>query len=629
MALALATKHAFQEGLRLAIPDGNETVSRWAETYRVVDRGARPGRWSNATVPFLTEIMDVVTDPDVREVVFMKSSQVGGSEVLNNIAGYYIHIDPTQIMYVGEIEDKAKSWTMESFDTMVAATDVLRRCIKTADEDNNQRIKRFSGGQLTIIWATSPAGASSRPVQIILFDECDAYKPTNEGDIIKLAEARTKTYSGSEKIIKISSPRLSETSEIEKSYLKGDRREFFVPCPSCDEFQTLKWSNVHWDDGDPSTAFMVCEACGIQIDDDDKFDMLAAGVWRASMPFNGTASFKINQLYSPFVPWERMVIDFLEAKRFKSTLQVWTNTALGESWKPEERIDYADLTLNREDYPHTVPPGVLCLTAGIDVQLDRIECEIVGWGRDHESWSIGYHVLNGNTAGAEVWDDLSDLLSSEFEGEGRIFRVNLALIDSGYQTTQVYRFTHANAGRKWFACKGSSDPFKPLTSKHVWAGKNPKVRLYTVGTNAAKDEIFSFLQLAECGPGFCHFPDRPEYDESYLKQLCSEKKTTRARIGQTYRTYEKVSPNVRNEALDLRVYATAARAILNPNYEAIARRRLVHAEAADRPSEPIAASETNPEMDPPPPPAPQGGKVVPFRGGSLTKNNPFAGYKSI
>lgn len=624
MTAAATAKRAITEGLRLAIPDGSLSVSKWAAEYRVVDRGARPGKWSNETVPFLTEIMDCVTEPDVREVVFQKSVQVGGSELLNNIAGYYIHIDPTQIMYVGEIEDKAKAWTQESFDTMVAKTDVLKRLIKTADEDNNQRIKRFPGGQLTIIWASSPAGASSRPVQVVLFDEVDKYKPTKEGNIIKIAEGRTTTYSGSEKIVKVSSPLDADTSEIEKAYLKGDQREYYVPCPSCDEFQTLKWANVKWDDEDPATTYMVCMECGIQIDYDDLHDMLLKGVWRAGQAFNGVASFKISQLYSPFVPWERMVADFLEAKKFKSTLREWVNLCLGETWKPEERIDYADLQLHREDYAHVVPNGVLCLTAAVDVQVDRLEVEIVGWGHNHESWSIGYHVLNGDPGQNEVWDELADLLTANFEGENRTFRVNLALVDSGYHTTAVYKFTHQNAKRKWFACKGMSDPFKPLISKHSWAGKNPKVRLYPIGTNAAKDEIFAFLQVDEPGPGFCHFPDRPEYDESHLKQLCSEKKITRARLGKTYRIYEKVGPSVRNEALDLRVYNTAARAILNPNYEAIERRRLVHSEVADR--EPVEGErerggegETKPDAMP--------AAVLPFRGGSLTKNNPFEGYK--
>lgn len=602
-------------------------MSKWAEERRVIDRGARKGRWSNELTPYLVEIMDCYTDPTIREIIFQKSSQVAGSELIMNCIGYDIEIDPTDMAYVAETEDKARAWAMESFDATVNATPILQRLVKTGDEDNNQRVKRFTGGQLIIAWASSPSQLSSRPLQKLFFDEKAAYKVTKEGDAVKLGEARTKTYAGYEKVLKVSSPRsLDDSADIAHDYARGDQREYYVPCPSCDFMQTLKWANVKWESNEPDTAYMVCEGCGVMLENDDLPEMLMAGKWIAHAPFNGIASFKINQLYSLLMgqrSWAQMVADFLEAKKFKSTLQVWTNTALGESWKPEERIDYADLSLQKEDYESQVPVGVLVLTAGVDVQGDRLECEIVGWGRDHESWSIDYRILNGDPSQSEVWEQLSDHLTAEFQGEnGKVFRVQCACIDSGFHTNQVYRFCKANAGRRWFAVKGMGEPHRPLISKATWAGQNPKVRLFPVGTNAAKDEIFSFLQVAEPGPGFCHFPHRPEYDDAYLKQLCSEKKTARHRMGREFHVYEKVSMGVRNEALDLRVYATAARAILNPNYEAIARRRLDHPEVADREVEPWDETPENPKSEIQTPKS----AVVPFRR-IRQINDPFQGTR--
>lgn len=613
MAVSALAKKAIDDALRLAIPDASQTVSAWAESYRVVDRGARKGRWSNKTVPFLTEIMDCVTAPDIREIAFMKSSQVGGSELAVNIIGYYIHIDPTEIIYCAEKEDKAKAWVTESFDPTVRTTEVLSRLVRKSDEDNNQRVKRFPGGQLNIVWATSPAELSSRPAQVLIFDEPDGYAPTKEGDAIKLGEARTKTFDGTEKIIKISTPRFTDTSEIERSFLRGDKRMYWVPCPSCEDLQTLEWKNVHWDDGDPDTAFMVCAACGVQIEYEDLQWMLENGRWIKDADLEvprfpdaptspEVASFKINQLYSPFVRWSRMAKDHLAAKRQKNALQVWVNTALGESWKPEERIEFADLVLNREDYEAQVPHGVLVLTAGVDVQKDRLEYEIVGWGRDDESWSIEVGICEGDAGQMAVWDELTDRLTQVFTGvEGQEFRVQCAFIDSGYHTQMVYRFCKANAGRRWFACKGLGDPQKPILSKATWSGDNPKIRMFPIGTNAAKDDIFSKLQITEHGPGFCHFPARDEYDDAYLKQLCSEKKIKFARHGVEYYRYEKVSAGVRNEALDIRVYATAARVKLNPNYEKLATRRLQHIEVADREAEPMDG-DIGPKKDPPNPP---------------------------
>lgn len=563
----------FERGLRASIPDGALSVSKWAETYRYVQRSARPGPWSNAVVPFLTEIMDVVTDPSVRKVVYQKSSQVAGSELLVNVIGYYIHIDPTYILYVAEKEDKARAWTNESFDTTVQNTEVLRNLVKWDAQDNNQRIKRFPGGQLTIGWATSPAELSSRPVRVICFDEVDGYVVTREGDAVRIGEARTKTFTGTEKILLVSSPRDAATSVIEREYLNGDRREYFVPCPHCAEYQTLKWSNVRWDD-EPADAYYVCDVCGAVIEHDEKESMLAAGRWIAGAKFKGTASFRISELYSPFTSWGAMAVDFLEAKRSPDTLRVFVNTRLGETWKEEERLEYADLQLSREDYRDEVPAGVLFLTAGVDVQGDRLEVFLAGWGRDLECWAIDYRVIEGSPAMPGVWDDLADYLSEVRSGGGTEFRVAAACIDSGgHHTQEVYRFAHRYKGRRWFAVKGASVPGKPVVSKPSLVGSNPKVRLYTVGTDTAKDTIFAYLRNGEPGtPGYVHFPADDRFDDAYLRGLCSEKKVTRFRMGQKYQVWEKVSVSARNEPLDTFCYALAAVQILRPNFDKLAKR---------------------------------------------------------
>lgn len=571
------------------------------------------------------------------------------TEITNNIIGKRIHLAPTEIIYCAEKEDKAKAWTQESFDSMVRATPELKAAIGTSAQDNNQNVKRFPGGGLYIVWATSPAELSSRPAQIIVFDEKAAYRPTNEGDAVKLGEARTKTYDGEELIVKISTPRRCDCSvgetcgDISHDYDRGDSREYYVPCPHCDEFQTLKFGGkdapfgLKWEPDAPEMPFYLCEHCQAMIEEFDRDDMLAKGYWRAAKPFTGVASFKINQIYSPFVSWGRMVVDFLEAKRSIAKLEVYTNTVLGETWKPVEQIEYEDLTWNLEAYPAAVPAGVLVLTAGVDVQKDRIECEVVGWGRDHESWSIDYKVFMGSPGieitedeGSDdieplssVWNDLAEYLQSSFTGEGgQAFRIQCVGIDSGYLATIVYKFCKKYAAKRWFAVKGMSDPFKPLLSKPTLSGRNPKVRLFPVGTNAAKDDIFAALRVLKPGPAYCHFPDRQPYNEdAHMKQLCAERMVTHTRGGRTYRVYEPVAKGVRNEALDVRVYATAARVILNPNYEAIARRRLEHAEAADRSEPPASAG----GQEVAPKPAPAAANVVMFNRRRRVKslNDPF------
>lgn len=651
MSYSSTARAAVKQGLELAIPHEMSTPE-WAETFRGVDRGARKGKWSNETAPYLVEIMACADDPLIREIVVQKPAQSGGTEVCNNIIGKRIHQAPTEIIYCAEKEDKAKAWTQEAFDSMVRATPVLQSLIFDSAKDNNQNVKRFPGGGLYIAWATSPAELSSRPAQIVVFDEKAAYKPTSEGDAVKLGEARTKTYDGEELIIKNSTPRKcacgpDETcQDITHDYERGDQRQFYVPCPHCDEFQTLKFGGkdvafgLKWDPESPEMPFYLCEHCQAVIEEFDRDDMLAKGYWRAAMPTNGVASFKFNQLYSPFVGWGKMVTDFLEAKTSVAKLEVFTNTVLGEVWKPVESIKYEELALNVETYPATVPPGVLVLTAGVDIQKYRIEAEITGWGHGNESWSIAYAVFEGDTGSElsempdeeadvaseelDVWNKLEQFLTASYEGTGgQVFRVQCAAIDSGYNTQRVYQFTKKHERKRWFAVKGMSDPFKAMLSKPTLVGRNPKVRLFPIGTNAAKDEVFSSLRIERPGPGYCHFPDLPHYDEAHWKQLCSERMVTHVRGGRQYRVYEKVGANVRNEALDIRVYATVARVILNPNYDAIAKRRLQHVEVADAPAVNSEQRTVNNAEPPPRPP----NNVVPIRRGSLTKNNPFGGYK--
>jgi phage terminase large subunit GpA-like protein len=580
---------AIKSGLQSAIPSAL-TVSEWAAEYRVIspERVANPanaGRWKNEKTPYLVAIMDAVLDPAVNEILFLKSSQVGGTEAASNMIGYYAHIDPANILYVAETEPKARAYSSEMIAPMIRDTPVLREIFgeaKMRDSTNKIEARQFRGGFLFMGWATSPATLSSRPIRILILDEADAYEANKEGDAAGLAEARLKTGEGTQKTIRITTPRTKETSRVISNWIDSTQEKYFVPCPHCGVYQFLKWANVKWDNN-PIEAYYVCgeiqdgvavAGCGAVIDHDEKFEMLARGEWRTTNPeYQGNArGFWINEIYSPFTTWGSMATAFLKANREKAErnntqlLQVFVNTQLAEWWEEEgEKLDFGDLTWHREKYPHEVPDGVLALTAGVDVQGDRLECEVVGWGRDLESWSIRHEVLIGDPALADVWDDLYDLLSTEFNGSDGTHRVAVACIDTGgHHADEVYKFAKANAGRKWRAIKGANTRGNPIVSK---PSKNNKagVWLWMIGTDTAKDQIFSFLKIEEFGPGYCHFPDT--YSDKYFQQLCAEKKMLHYYRGQPYYQYEKVNikgeqvTSVRNEALDLRVYATAAREI--------------------------------------------------------------------
>jgi phage terminase large subunit GpA-like protein len=607
--MTTALHNAIRSGLESAIP-GALTVSQWAAQYRVIspERVANPanaGRWRNEKTPYLVEIMDAVHDPAVNEVGFLKSSQVAGSESAANIIGYFSHIDPSTILYVAETEPKAEAFSNELIDPMIRDTEVLRNIYgdpKSRDKSNTTKVKKFRGGSLFIGWATSASSLSSRPVRIVILDECDAYPSTNEGDPIKLAEARTKTAGDQRKIIYITTPRDRDSSRMLVIWENSTQEKYFVPCPDCDGFQVLAWSNVKWED-DPLDAYYICEHCGVIIEHEAKFEMLARGQWRSTNPeYSGNRRFFwINEIYSPFTTWGDMAAAFLEAKedftkhRDNSALQVFINTRLAEWWEDKgEQIDYGDLSWHREEYDAQVPDGVLMLTAGVDIQKDRIEVEIVGWGRDNESWSIGYFVIYGEPGndaapGAEpdrnptlpaVWNELRDILDDEYESALGMFKIARVCIDTGYLSDYAYKFCRKNQGRGWYPVKSSATAWVPAIykkSKNRMGGT-----MFSIGADTIKDEIFGLLQVEDRGPGYCHFPATDFYNDTYFQQLCSERKITKNIAGVETKKYIKVKPSgefkhgksgeiiearSRNEALDCRVYATAARCINPPNYK--------------------------------------------------------------
>lgn len=527
--------------------------------------------------------MDAVNRPDVREIVFMKSSQVGGSEVANNIIGYFVHVEPSPILYVCENEAKAKAWSQESLSTMIRDTPVLSQLFeepRERDSGNTIPSKKFPGGHLAIGWATSAAQLSSRPRRIVILDEVDGFGTTGEGDPVSLAEARTKTFPDA-KIIKISSPRDKDTSRIEPAYQASYAGRFYVPCPHCEEMQLIEWARIRWDEA-PLDAYLVC-VNGCVIEHDEKREMLARGEWRFEGEFNGAIGFHIWEGYSPFTTWGQMAQAFLRKKSKIDELKAFVNTSLGQTWEEREtEIEIGKLPERCEDYEAEVPAGALVLTAGVDVQSDRLEFEVVGWGLDGESWSILYGQVVGDPATRGVWDDLKAELARDFEGvEGRALRVQAACVDSGgHHTSEVYAFCHANRGRRWFAVKGANTPGKPLISKPTLQGK-PPVKLFTVGTETAKDTFHAHLHTLEPGPNYCHFPalwdevGEPVYGERYFRQLMSEQAVTKYSRGVNRRVWQKIKPGARNEALDCRVYAMAALAILNPDFQALARQKSV------------------------------------------------------
>lgn len=577
--------------------------------------------------------MDTITEPTVHTIVLKTSSQVGKSEVLNNATGYFIHHDPCPILLIQPTVDRMKDYSKKRITPMLRDTPVLAAVMaddKSRDSDNTMLSKAFVGGHLLMAGANAASGLASNPIRVVLADEVDRYPRDvdNEGDPLTLAIRRATTFSN-RKIVPTSTPTIKGESRIEELYNASHGFRYYVPCPHCNTLQVLRWRDiiekvddkgeitteygdyrVQWeldDIGAVKECYYVCEH-GCLIEPHHKLWMIdpANGAeWRDKDGINletvlaeglhkGSIGFAINALNSPWFHWHEIVAEFITATKAAKEgkpelLKVFVNTLLGETWDTDqEGSDIKGLEAREEDYNAEVPLGVLCLTAGVDTQPDRLECEVVGWGMDEESWSINYYIIRGDTNQPQVWQQLFEVLSRNYECEredangNRLTRtIDAVCIDSGGHNTQaVYSFTKAHPGRKFLAIKGSSTGAKEMISMRPSRIKGGAL-LYSVGTNLIKDRLFGYLKVPEPGAAYCHFPTG--YDDEYYKQLTAEKRVRKIKKfdkndphGYSQWMYKKI--RARNEALDCRVYAMAALYHLNVNFPRLLEQENLHCE---------------------------------------------------
>ena len=381
-----------------------------------------------------------------------------------------------------------------------------------------------------------------------------------------MAKKRSATF-WNRKLILVSTPTNTDNSRIQDAFDKSDQRYYHVPCKHCESDQVLKWSNVKWQDNDPDTAQYVCDHCGVLWTDADRVWSVRNGTWIANKPFRGVAGYAISGLYSPWTPLPDAVKEFLAVKKNPEQLRVWTNTYLGQTWSDiGETVDDYMLSERREEMPN-IPDDALVLVAGVDVQDNRLEISIIGFGRDDESWVVDHITLYGDPSTPQLWTALDSYLFAQYETEsGRQIAIRAACIDSGgHFTNSVYAYCKKNAGRKVFAIKGVGGEGKPVAGR---PSKNNVGRcpLFPIGVDTVKDLMFARMRIQEMGPGYIHFSDK--LNDEYFRQLTAEKIVTKYHKGYKKRVFEKI--RARNEALDCMVYAYAAYAIIGININGLA-----------------------------------------------------------
>lgn len=600
--------------------------SEWATQHRIMSRGvsAQPGRF--VALPMQIAPMDDAVDPEVAEIVLCFAAQTAGkTEILFNLIGFFIHADPSPQLYVQPTDKLAADYSKERIAPMLRDTPVLAALVaapRTRDSGNTVLSKTYLGGSIVFVGANSPAGLAGRPRRVILQDEIDRYPASagTEGDPCALADRRAESFPNAVKV-KTSTPTLKDQSRIWSLLEQSDFQQWHARCPHCQAEQVFKWAQLGWPDDKPEEAWIECAAptCKAKLTDAERVAAVRAGRWKPTRPFKGLRGYWLNGINTLFRKQKgyrnrlhQMAADFLKAKAGgPSSLRVWVNTFLAECWEEPDTaaVSPDELTRRGEPYaPDELPVGALLLTAGVDVQNDRLECEVVAWGRDEESWGVAKKVFDGDPESDEVWQNLDAFLLSEFKrADGLVLAVERVFVDMQHKTKRVLEFCAPRIARGVYPCRGinRAGPAPPplLPAK---PSRNNRLRLphWNVGVTIAKGTLYDRLPLPTPGPRSLHFPEGHGYDEDHFRQITCEKRRRRYASGVAYDIFEKAKASDRNEALDLRVYAFAALASLGKiRWDKLAANRLAAVPAASKDiPEPAAAVPTEPPPDPRPPP---------------------------
>lgn len=574
---------AHPDGFRLAVataarslrPRERLSIAAWAARYRVLPPGkvAEGGPWNHDRIPYLNGIMAALLDDHPAPlVVFVKSSQVGGSEMALNWIGRTIHQQPGSMLALFPSEKDARKWVKTKLNPMLSLTPELRRLIPPGrhkgadDEGNTLQQKDFPGGTLFTGSANIPNDVASVAVGKLLLDEVDRMPAVleGEGDPIELAKRRLATFAR-RKVCEISTPTTFESSRIWADWLTSTMDRYFVPCPHCATFQVLTFDNLKWPDGSPQAAEYQCESCELMIRERAKGDMLAAGEWRSTHPDREDIckGFHVNALYTPTGlgdSWADHARAWEQARGKPARIQVFYNTRRGEVVKSEKvRLEWEALALRREPYPlRTIPPGGLILTSGTDVQVDRIETMIVAWGREERAAVVDHTVFYGDPTRAEVWTQLDAHLAKTIANSyGVPMRLSTSAIDSGNWQHEVLGFTRTRRARGIFATKGSSVRSRIAIGKPTRVDLNVRgqhvrrgAEQFQIGVTALKSALYKRMQADEGElPADRHIRFSADLPDEFFRQLAAERYDEKHGWQKHYD---------RNEALDLFVMAMAA-----------------------------------------------------------------------
>lgn len=614
-----AIKRHLQAGLRAMYRPDPLPLAEWADRnfYLSAESSYTVGPWKSH--PYQVPILNMMGNDDIRELNWRKSARVGYTKCITAAIAYFTeHKQRNQILWQPK-EAAAEGFMQQHVQPTIRDVPLLRKLAPwygKKHSDNKLDYKRFSNSrQLFVMGGAAASNYREKSVDVVYYDELSKFDGDIEGEgpPTLLGDKRLEG-SAFPKSIRGSTPTLVGECQLSKAADEAEEQfQRFVPCPHCDEHQVLEWGGpdcdygIKWDS--PETvrqAYYVCKHCGAVIEQRDLAAMDAGGEYRSQTGMvtrdgltfyrdgqqvdpPATVSVHVWAAYSPGTSWGQIAFDFLRVKGDPVKLKGWVNTTLGEPWEEAgERVEAHSLYMRREHYPEEIPQAAVVVVGGVDTQPDRLECSAWAFGPGNESWLVEHQIFYGDPNLPEVWERLTQWRHGSYQHEsGARLRMAACGIDTGgHNTDAVYKYCKQHAAQRVYALKGSSTPGAPLAGRPSKNNKG-KVDLFLIGTDTAKEMILGRLQIAEPGAGYVHFPVERGTDREYFEQLTGEKRVPVKRAGRIVHAFKAVRKRV--EALDCYVYALAALEILNPDFEALAR-RLVPADDEPEP-EPDTAAE--------------------------------------
>mgnify|MGYP003337815963 FL=1 len=610
-------------------PKPKLTGSEWANKffYLSPENSAEPGKYSWERMPWQKEMLDIACGDEYKDVVFMTSARVGKTVTMMATTGYFMHQSPSPILWLLPTETIAKQFSTNDVEPMIRDTPDIRALINdkwTRDGGNNLLSKRYLGGTLTMVGGQNATGLHGKTIRVLLADEIDRYPESagKDGDVIDLATIRTTTFQHKAKRIYASTPTITDLSAIEKKFKESDQRHYYVPCPDCGHKQILEWEYLNYK-SNPTEPQYICQACEYGITEVDKYQMLLHGEWIRHNPDSKVAGFFLNALYSVNMSWKELVVEWTSIQKNRHKLQVFMNSRLAKPFQLiEEYIGANKLGERLEIYNAEIPTkteicnGVGVLTCGVDIQQNRIEAYVWGYGKSDECYLIDFRLFEGDTQKNTVFTDLTNFLLNERYSTitGAKIGIRSIAIDSGYNANRIARYVrdlkqidHAN--RTIMAIKGDANYTSGILERQAKFYKESGQLYFRIGVNPAKDHLAVLLNNPDPGENYVHLPiaypkriDQERYvDKETLYQLTGEKKVYEfkgsRRIGSWKATRDRV------EALDCFVYAYAALLALGPDVfsklDDLAKKvSLLMPETIDETDKPEEQSQNIPEFKP-------------------------------